>query len=79
MLDAQGSIEEEEEDRIRSLIIELVTNSYFNRNRFRFDEDSLILDLLKPDYELTEFSNYFFSALKAFIMLLSFCLICLIN
>ena len=65
---AQGLIQPAEEEAIRQLTTEVITNNYFNRRQFDFTQDSLFSSLLKRDYELTEFANYFFHALKVFII-----------
>lgn len=68
VFDAQGLIEEAERAEAQALTGRIIWNNYFMRQRFDFSQDEFIPRLFRRDYELTEFANYFFHALKAFII-----------
>lgn len=68
IFDAQGMLEEEERTDAKALAGHLIWNNYFQRRRFDFSRHPFIPSLFRRDYELTEFANYFFHSLKAFII-----------
>lgn len=65
---AQGWVAEYEQEKVQKLTREIIINNYFNRQRFKFEQDTIFAELLSRDYDNAEFSNYFFSGLKAFIL-----------
>lgn len=67
IFDANGLVEEEERQEIRKTARQIIVNNYFHRQRFEFNEQSIIHTLLKRDFEIAEFANYFFNSLKLFI------------
>lgn len=69
VFDAAGAIEDPaEREQARKFMTEIINVNYFNRKRIDFSEEGIQHVLLKRDYELAEFANYFFHACKAFII-----------
>jgi hypothetical protein len=68
MFDANGLIEEDELPAVKRLLKDMITSNYFNNRRYDFSQDTVIPNLLKKDYEVTEFANYFFHSVKAYII-----------
>jgi hypothetical protein len=69
VFDAMGLIKEEEERAaLKTLAARIIHTNYLSRERIDFSKEPLLHDLLKKDYEIAEFANYFFSAFKAFII-----------
>ncbi|AXY72743.1 hypothetical protein D3H65_01600 [Paraflavitalea soli] len=69
VFDAAGGIEDPaEKEQAKKFIAEIMQVNYFSRKRIDFSEEGIQHVLLKRDYELAEFANYFFHACKAFII-----------
>lgn len=57
-----------EKEQAKEFIQRIIRVNYLNRKRIDFSSEQQIISMLKKDYELTEFANYFFHAAKAFII-----------
>lgn len=69
VFDAMGVIEDDSERiQLKALAARIIHTNYLSRERIDFSEEPLLHELLKKDYEIAEFANYFFSAFKAFII-----------
>lgn len=68
IFDAQGQIKEDEEDEVVAFVNEVIETNYFNKKQYDFSKAKIVHELLKHDYELAEFANYFFQAMKTFII-----------
>lgn len=69
VFDAMGAITDpEERAQAKQFVAEIIHVNYFKRQRVDFSQQSIHHRLLGRNYELTEFSNYVFHSLKAFII-----------
>jgi hypothetical protein len=69
VFDSMDVIENKEErEEIKKFVDELVVSNYINREKIDIDKVGVILQLMKKDYEMAEFSNYLFHSLKAFVI-----------
>jgi hypothetical protein len=68
VFDAMDIVREDEKEQVKTFVEEIIRVNYFNRQRVDFSRQGIHHVLLKRDYELAEFANYFFHALKAFII-----------
>ena len=66
--DAFGEIEPQVLADIKAEIKDILLVCYFGRQGYSFDSSTAFHRLMAASYELTEMANYFFQAMKAFIL-----------
>jgi hypothetical protein len=69
VFDAHGALSDPtEREHTRQFFQRIIQTNYINRERIDFSQETRIIDVMKKDYELAEFANYFFHSIKAFII-----------
>lgn len=69
VFDAMEVIEsKEEKESIKRFVDELIHSNYVYRRRVDSSKTVILLEMIKRDYDLAEFSNYLAHAIKAFII-----------
>lgn len=66
--DSVGELTASEKEEVKILANDLIINNYFNRRRYDFKAQGLVVKLLERDFEISEFVNYFYNCLKIFIL-----------